>query len=126
GCGCDAGTPPATCSTMEERGEVVLCQAGAMYCVDGRWSACETVHTWELPRPKIIQVPGACSVCNPDCFQSDDQPDQGDIDDPPDGVIIDNVEFEPGPPRGIRPAGSTTNTMGGVDTDMDGVPDAAD
>ena len=126
GCGCDVGTPPVTCVHTEERGDVVLCEAGAMYCVDGVWSACETVETWEIPRPKIITEPGACSACNPDCFQTDDEPDQTDIDNPPDGITTDNIEFTLGPPRGIRPIPTMTTSMGGVDTDMDGVPDAAD
>jgi hypothetical protein len=116
-----------TCVHTEERGDLVLCEAGAMYCVDGTWSECDTVHTWEVPRPKIISAPGACSPCNPDCFETDDDPDQTDIDNPPDGITTDNVEFTTGPPRGIRPIPTISSTGGsGVDTDGDGVPDIAD
>ncbi|MBK7778590.1 MAG: VWA domain-containing protein [Sandaracinaceae bacterium] len=79
-----------------------------------------------MPRPKIITAASACSPCNPDCFVTDDEPDQNDIDNPPDGITSNNVEFVVGPPRGIRPIPSMTTTIGGVDTDMDGVPDAAD
>ncbi|MCB9659714.1 MAG: hypothetical protein R3B40_16920 [Polyangiales bacterium] len=127
GCGCTPGTESVTCVHTEERGTLVLCEAGAMYCVDGVWSECDTVHDWEIPRPKIISAPGACSACNPDCFETDDEPDQTDIDTPPDGVTTDNVEFTLGPPRGIRPIPVISTTGGsGVDTDMDGVPDVAD
>ncbi|MCA9535467.1 MAG: VWA domain-containing protein [Myxococcales bacterium] len=127
GCGCVPGTEPVTCVHTEERGELVLCEAGAMYCVDGIWSDCDTVETWEVPRPKLISAPGACSPCNPDCFQTADEPSQTDITNPPSGVTSTNVVFTNGPPRGIQPIPIISTTGGtGTDTDMDGVPDVAD
>ena len=38
GCGCLAGTPPIDCTLTEVRGDLVLCEAGASYCVEGVWS----------------------------------------------------------------------------------------
>lgn len=126
GCGCAPESPPIDCTVTETRGDVVLCEAGASYCVGGVWSECETVASWEMPRPKVITAPGACSPCNPDCFVTDDEPDQADITTPPPGITSNNVQFTLGPPRGIRPIPNMSMSMGGVDTDMDGVPDSAD
>lgn len=126
GCGCAPGSAPIDCTLTEVRGDLVLCEAGASYCVEGVWSECETVESWEMPRPKVISAPGACSPCNPDCFQTNDLPDQTDITTPPPGITSNNVQFVTGPPRGIRPIPNMTMMTGGVDTDMDGVPDSAD
>lgn len=126
GCGCAVDTPSVTCARTEERGDVVLCERGAMYCVDGVWSECDTVENWEVPRPKLITNPSACSPCNPDCFQTNDEPSQVDIDTPPSGISSVNVEYTLGPPRGIRPTPVLIGGMPGADTDMDGVPDGAD
>ncbi len=125
GCGCEPGTPPIDCTLTEVRGDLVLCEAGASYCVEGVWSECETVESWEMPRPKIISTPGACSPCNPDCFQTNDVPDQTDITTPPPGITSTNVEFVTGPPRGIRPI-ATMIPPSVTDTDGDGIPNSAD
>ncbi len=125
GCGCQLGTEPVSCVHTEEVGDRVICEGGAMYCVDGVWSECETVETWEVPRPKLIQTPGECSPCEPDCYISNDEPGATDLNIP-NITSSTNVEFVTGPPRGLRPIPMITGGTGSVDTDGDGVPDAAD
>jgi hypothetical protein len=130
GCPCEPGSEPVSCypDPIEMPGGGLVCQAGSMYCVDGVWGECESVHTWELSADDahpdfgaLVDGPVMCNPCRPDCSVARDYPVAGDLPGRSTGVEYD-------PARGgivLTPTGSGTGAWA-TDTDRDGVPDIAD
>ncbi len=120
---CDPGSAPVACYVDPEvRGSALICGLGTRYCRDGEWSACEHVSVYELDgMASLIEEPVECNPCNPDCSTARTRPDDDDLTD----ENSDGVEYDPGAGGVVLPP-STHGTTGGVDSDRDGIPDAAD
>lgn len=77
GCACEPGSDAVSCfvdKTVASDGGV-MCHEGTRYCRQGRWSACEDVHSYEMPASApttALVVPDAapvnCNDCNVKCF----------------------------------------------------------
>lgn len=124
GCACEPGTEPVDCYLEPEpTAEGVICHAGTRTCRDGRWSACESLREFTLPvdySGLITDPPEICNVCNPDCYEAEDAPNDADLTaDNSTGVIYD-------PGAGGLILEPVTVTTAGPDADGDGVPDVAD
>ena len=126
GCPCDQ-VSPIDCYGDPIVGDDgrTLCARGTRYCRGGSWSACESVHRYELRSgpglAPLITGPTECNMCDPSCFTSDDTPGPGDLGPGnSSGVIYDTnpggIEIPPGPPMYVIPP----------DSDGDGVPDPYD
>ena len=101
GCACAGNQPPVACQPdgagVARAGGANVCQEGTRYCRQGRFGACEDVHSYERPAaasetalidPHAAAAP--CSDCEPNCFRvSDDlDPAEGALATPiADGVV---------------------------------------
>lgn len=147
GCGCEEGTAPVSCYPDPEFTPTgsLLCKSGTRYCRDGRWSACESINTFELDAPKArnkelgshqlaVVDPDAgdvvCSPCKPNCYRiddpinpSDDSDGNSDGTDTTDsGGITIHSEIPPNP----LPDADICIPGVGEDIDCDGIPDEFD
>lgn len=122
GCPCDGEAPRECYVERGSTGGSLSCGAGTRYCRGGTWTACEDIEDFTIARSSAaITGPVSCSLCDPLCNVSTDRPDDGDLTaDNSDGVIYDPVG------GGISIPPSPFETPPLVDSDGDGVPDAAD
>ncbi|MFW6051415.1 MAG: hypothetical protein ACODAU_09585 [Myxococcota bacterium] len=120
GCPCAPGSEPVSCYAEPESVPGGLyCREGRMHCRDGAWSACETVRTFTLDRSHLALVtdPVVCNPCNPDCFETTDRPDDGDLT-PDNSSNVVHDPNEGGVTIEEEPVDSTL-----PDSDGDGLPD---
>ncbi len=96
----------------------LTCNAGQMFCVDGTWSECRSLRSFEIEsEASLSDGPLECNPCNPDCSRSTDYPSADDLTpERADGVVA--------VPGGISLEGETMTEL--LDTDGDGIPDDAD
>jgi len=124
GCPCADGTDPLECyQEAHIEGGIAYCQAGARYCRDGAWGACENLRDFNISLSnKLLQDPTTCSVCNPDCQIGSATPMTADLTPTNSSDVVYDA------PRGgltLTPTSTSTGVMT-PDTDGDGYVDTAD
>jgi hypothetical protein len=124
GCPCAATTEARDCFLPPiATGDGVECNHGVMYCVDGRYTDCNTLRTYRIPLASaLLADPQTCNPCDPTCAVVADYPNDADLTT----SNSDDVRYD-GTESGLT---LTTETTGGsssrTDTDRDGVADVAD
>lgn len=134
GCECDPGAAPVACFLDKTVGPdgTPMCHEGSRHCRDGRWSACEDVHSYAMPeRPATGALidptlpPENCNDCDVKCFVIRDNLDPVDGGLDPSiangtkiaaggGLTLANVpdaSWTPPPPDGGWGSGPTDNPV---------------
>ncbi|MGE0790742.1 MAG: hypothetical protein AB7S26_34025 [Sandaracinaceae bacterium] len=122
GCACEDAAPISCFLMPVEVDGVAMCRRGTRYCRDQVWTACESVHEYELYGAQaLVTGPAQCEPCDPSCAESIDTPDTADLpghstdivyNASAGGIQLDSMMMTTTPPL--------------PDSDGDGIPDVAD
>lgn len=124
GCPCAQETPLDCYLDPVVVDGVTTCRRGSRYCRADLWTACESVHEYELRVgpgiAPLVTGPSTCNACDPACAVSRDVPSDTDLPG-----SSTSVEYNPAQ-GGIQLETSTDPPPPLPDADGDGIPDIAD
>lgn len=124
GCPCGSTTEPRDCFLPPiTTADGIECNHGTMYCVAGRYGACQNLRTYTIPAASaLLADPATCNPCDPMCAVVTDYPNDADLTT----TNSEDIQYD-GAEAGLvltLESGGTASSRS--DRDRDGVPDVAD
>jgi hypothetical protein len=123
GCPCGATAAPRDCflPPISTPGGIE-CNHGTMYCVGGRYGACQNLRTYTIPAASaLLADPATCNPCDPMCAVVTDYPNDADLTE----ENSEDIQYD-GAEAGLVLTTESGGGSGRSDRDRDGVPDVSD